>query len=233
MKSKYEATIQSIAAHMAESLGEKQYRHPKQVLYEAHKLSQAIGGLNAMNQRRSPTETDAAHFKKISAHAKSLGMAIAQAEHRIHNHQHEHSQELEARTKQRLGLSENTYAAELRSTLRAMGDKDRTITINSLIGSGDGAAIAAITNAPPVLTGITHELQSKYIEQFTSQQAPDLVDEQAALYDSMANAASIIGAAKRAASDFTDPERLQAIEDAERSAIEAEGQFRASFSGDA
>jgi hypothetical protein len=99
-------------------------------------------------------------------------------------------------------LTENGYAAELRSTLRAMSDKDRAITISSLIESGDGAAVAAITNAPSVLTGVTQELQGKYIEQFTSQQAPDLLDEQAALHDSMANAASIIGAAKRSATYF-------------------------------
>jgi len=111
MKSKYEATIQSISAYMTESLGEKQYRHPRLVLSEARILSQAIGGLNAMNQRRSPTETDAAHFKKISSHAKSLEIAVAQAERRIHSHQHSHSQDLESRTKQRLGLSENAANA--------------------------------------------------------------------------------------------------------------------------
>ena len=43
MKRKHEVTIQNIAAHMAESLGDKQYKHPRQVRYEAHKLSQAIG----------------------------------------------------------------------------------------------------------------------------------------------------------------------------------------------
>jgi hypothetical protein len=233
MKSKHEATIQTIAADMAERLGDKQYRHPRLVLSEARKLSQAIGGLNAMNQRRSPTETESAHFKKISAHAKSLEIAVAQAEQRIHQHQREHSQELEGRTNQRLGLSENAYAAELRSTLRAMNEKDRSITINELIASGDGAAVAAITKAPPVLTGVTPELQGKYIEQFTKQQAPDLLDEQEALIGAMANAASILGAAKRAANDYSDPARLQAIEEAERSALEAEGQFKASFSDNA
>ncbi len=231
-KTKYESTICTLAAEIAGKIGDKEYKHARLLLTEGHRLERAIGGLNQMRHSKNPTETEAKHFKKVSQGAKRLNMEIEGAQQRINSYQQQGAADIENRISKRLGLKEDNYASEVRSALRGMDDKTKAAKINELINNGDGAAVAAITKAPAVLTGISQDMQNKYLEVFTNRHAPDLVQERDVLMSTIADTATILGTARRAAGDFTDPVRMQSIENAEMSAMEAESKFNSSFAGE-
>lgn len=60
------------------------------------------------------------------------------------------------------GLVQNDYAAEIRSVFRGMNVEQQTQLWRDAIAAKDGSTVAALTEAPAALTGLTAEAQSRY-----------------------------------------------------------------------
>ena len=70
------------------------------------------------------------------------------------------------------GLIQGEYSAEIRSAFRGMTDKERTNTLNRALANGDSETIAAIGLSPAILSGVTEEAQTRYLDAVRQQRAP-------------------------------------------------------------
>lgn len=64
-------------------------------------------------------------------------------------------------------LKPNEFAQEIRSSFRLLSMPQKLQVLSDAINSGDGALMAALTlDVPPMLTGLTPEIQEQYRESF-------------------------------------------------------------------
>jgi len=77
------------------------------------------------------------------------------------------------------GLVQNGYASEIRSVFRGMNVEQQTQLWRDAIAAKDGPTVAALTEAPAALTGLTAEAQSRYRAAFveaTTTSADEWID---------------------------------------------------------
>jgi len=216
----------SINTRYSESVNTFNIRYKR----ETQRLNQAASALANMHENKNPLETSAAHFKKISIHAKRLENEIYNTENRLPDIQIGLANDIDKRINEKLNLSEDKYGEEFRETLRNMETKKRYSAIQKVIESGDSKCMAAIAKAPPILSGIDQEMHSRYIENYQTRYAPELINERNQFLETITDLSSMISSTKKLANAFLDPERLQNIEQDEQSAIEAESNFNQAFS---
>lgn len=227
--SKYHAIISEFTQLISDRSVVNGNKHAAAMLREAKRLENAVHSLADIYNRQSPTVTDAAHYKKVSLHAKRLDKEVKDAQERIMNLQVQAANDVEQRLTDRLNLVADQHGAELRAALRSMSNKERHNTIRQIMESGDGPSMAAITKAPAVLSGIPTDIQAKYSESYEKTHAADVFRERDQLFNTIADLATITGTAERAANGFLDPERLRSIEEGERVAGEAENAFQSAL----
>jgi hypothetical protein len=225
--SKYHGTVYQIAKR----INERTTDNPRstRLLREAQRIELAVKSLGDMAATKSPTETTAAHFKRVAHSSQRLRNETINAKDRIAVLQQEASQDIDQRIKERLNLIQGDYAGELRSTLRGMDQKERFATISEIMKQGDGQSMAAISQAPAVLSGLSDEISARYVEDYTKMYAADLVNERDALHETASDLAIITSTADKAADGFSNPSRLQSIETEEQAAAEAENSFKGVF----
>lgn len=229
ISTKYHSTIAHLNAGIKARHGSSLKPHTNHLMAEAARLEKAVKALGDVYARKSPLDTDAAHFKKVAHHARRLEKETADASNRIKNLQIASITRVQDSITERLNLNETPYAGELRQTLRGMDNKDRHSAIKQLMQQGDSASMAAILKAPAMLSGITEELQNRYIVSYEEAQAPDLVLERADLVETVADLHAMVNASGKAAESFLDPARIRDIEEGERLAGEAESSFTQAF----
>lgn len=78
---------------------------------------------------------------------------------------------------EKANLREGLHSAEIRQVFRAMSTTEKHQFIGDAIKAGDSAAIACLTNVPPVLVGLSAEQQEQYREAFLAKFSPDETDE--------------------------------------------------------
>ena len=198
---------------------------------EVRAIHEAVRGLDAIQKNRSQTETDGAHFLRVSKAAQQAKARFDASVNRLNETLQESARDLDGRIVQRLGLVENQYSAEIRATLRAMPDDKRNAYVREAIDRKDGAFVAAVVNAPSILTGVSDEMKGRYKELLTEKVAPELVAEQSEIFETFSAAMAAVTAAKRAASEVSDPALQISIEISQMRAEEAQRHFDATISG--
>lgn len=101
-------------------------------------------------------------------------------------------------------LIPNEFAGEIRSVFRAMAWPAQLQFMATATDRLDGAAVAAVLNAPPVLSGLTPEQVEQFREAYlnrTSKSSAPIADEMQSCVDTFFNSADALaapdGAAKR------------------------------------
>jgi len=93
----------------------------------------------------------------------------------------------------------------------------------------DGQGMAAISQAPAVLSGLTDEVSARFMDDYTRMYAADLVSERDALITTASDLSILTATADKAADGFSDPSRLRTIESEEQAAADAENAFKEVF----
>lgn len=213
----------NLTSRLAERLqGRDNNNHSVRILTLLERLERQAGALDKVRAARNPLDTEAAHARKVAKAAKRL-----QAESKkIHDQISEISvqgfaeigQLLEAQT----GLVQSEYAGELRATFRSMDDKQRTATLNAALANGDSETIAAIGLSPAILSGVTEEAQTRYLDAIRQMKAPDLIQESEDLNEALQTAGAASELAGILFNENYDSEKQSAIDAAEQAAAEAE-----------
>ncbi|MBT3844242.1 MAG: hypothetical protein HN944_03355 [Gammaproteobacteria bacterium] len=225
--SKYHGTVYQITQKISDRTSKN--TRSTHLLREAQRIEQAVKSLGDIAATKSPTETTAAHFKRVEKSSKRLRKETADAVDRIVALQGAAAQDIDNRINQRLNLTQNSYAGELRATLRGMDQKARLATVKDIMSREDGQGMAAISQAPAVLSGLTDEVSARFMDDYTRMYAADLVSERDALITTASDLSILTATADKAADGFSDPSRLRTIESEEQAAADAENAFKEVF----
>lgn len=117
------------------------------------------------------------------------------------------------------GLKPGPFAPEIRQRLHAMKPGERITAIQAMVTARDGQSLAAVLDAPGILTGLSPDELSKTREQYYQTACPDLVKARDVHRDLVEHIDAAIKTSLTAATVYGDPRKLRELE--EREAVSA------------
>lgn len=188
-------------------------------------LNTSIKSLIAMHANPDPTQTKAYNDKKLITAAAQLDKKRKEIFEKIQTEFQEGLQDLQMRIEDKVKLKPDAYAAEIRAAIRAMPQAERVAAMKQLALDNNGPALAAITEAPAILSGVTPLLQEQYRSYIYNAHAKEEIAEQTELQEAFQAAMSATDVAKMLADDLNNPTRLAEIEIGVKAAADADAAF--------
>lgn len=213
-----------VASRMTSGVGSTGHTHLREMQNVVERLGNASGTLGKLIDNKSPTETEDAHHKKVGAAAKAFGSAVANGQAQLNTIMQRGMRDIEERSRAKTGLKANEYAGEIRAAVRPMPIDAKLALFNDLAKQGRGADLAAVVDAPPLLTGVTPEMQQRAKDMLEATHAPAERAEREALLQGFSDAFDMTSALANMARGLGDPRKLAEIErgeEAARAALEA------------
>lgn len=196
----------------------------RQMRSEVESVRRQAEGLDSVNIKRRPVDTPAAHTMRVAKRARAFDKQVTASVQRASQAYRAAIRDVEGRITERVNLKPDAFASEIRTAFRALDDEARHELILTLIEENRGPELAAIVDAPSVLTGISDDRKRRYKEAAIQKHAAEELAEQELVNNAFNEMCAASRAATRLVRDFTDPGKLAAIEreDAEaRAADEA------------
>lgn len=205
--------------------------HARNIASTIQGLAVSAEALAKVYDSKSPTETEDAHHKKVVTAAKAFGGQAERVRDRLHEIVQAGMRDIEARSRAKTGLKANEYAGEIRAVIRNMPTDTKLALFNELAEEGRGAELAAVIDAPALLTGVTVEMQQRAKEVLETVHAKAETDERDKLSQVFAEAYDVVSMCANAARQLGDTERLADIEHGEAAAAAALDAFQVATRG--
>jgi hypothetical protein len=224
---KYSKPLAEIGSRMSKAAEKNAYARSLQI--HVNQMIRSVEGLENFSANKSPKDTDAGHTLKIAAQAKRLQTETARWEKVLNDNVRQGIDELDRAITEKSGLRENLHGAEIRAAFRGMSLKERSEALNSALKAGDGATIAAISEAPALLSGVTADIQTRYREGIMAALAPEETAAKAELFESFDAGLIALGLVNRSIASGYDPVKLREIEQAEAKSADASRSLESSY----
>lgn len=182
---------------------------------EVKRMASSVEALERLAVSRNPKDTEESHTVKVAAAAKRLASDAAKTNDRLHDTLKNSVITIEAKIREQAGMLPNQYATEIRQAFRSMTQQQRGEALQTALKNGDSATIAAIADAPEIVTGIQTEFRDRMVESLQRQKAPELYAELDDVYESFSTSLAALGTVDKAISSGFDPAKLAEIEAAE------------------
>jgi hypothetical protein len=195
------------------------------------RLADASEALFNLRLTRNPSETDAAHTKRVCLAADRFNKDITVTLNHIIKVSGDGHASIDGRINAKTKLNPDSYAGEVRAVYRGLASQtEKTKLIGEFIEQNRAAELAAIIKAPTSLTGMIEEHRQRYEAAFIAKHASEELAEKAALEDAFSDAMVSTRTAGELADAYADPVKLAAIVKAEAVAAEAVKAFDAKVS---
>jgi hypothetical protein len=202
------------------------HREHFEIIGVATDLVERWEALHVLRTTRDPTQTDAAHAKRVQLAVAKFAKDTEAALVRMNKSWANGFENIDARIRAKTKLNPDpAYASEIRHLYRSMSSSERVKLLSELIEGGRGPELAAIISAPKSLTGLPDQQRRQYEAAFISRHAPDEIREQEALQEVFDAALVIEREARGFAAAHSDPRRLEEITRAEAAAAAAQARF--------
>lgn len=223
---RYSKIIEQHVKRLTERANDK----PSPFLDEIRRIHRGVESLETLSANRDPMVTEEAHTARIARSADRLKNESEQAHSRLANTLASRLGELHNRIKEKTGLVvRDQYAAEIRQALRLLPEKERFEAFNQALKDGDGELIAAVSEAPSLLSGIPKDMATRQVEALEKMKAGDLVNQRDALNESYDEAVAALRSVDTAVKKGFDPAKLKEIREAEQRHAEAAQGFDRAF----
>ena len=223
---RYSKIIEQHVKRLTERANDK----PSPFLDEIRRIHRGVESLETLSANRDPMVTEEAHTARIPRSADRLKNESTRAHDRLSNALLSRLGELNNRIKEKSGLvCRAEYAAEIRHAMRLLPEKERFAAFNQALKDGDGELIAAVAEAPSMLSGIPKDMAARQAEALEKQKAGDLVEERQAINESYDEAVAALRSVNSAVDKGFDPARLKEIREAEQRHAEAAQGFDRAF----
>lgn len=205
--------VRALAA-VAERMTRNMPGHPVALSLQGviNRLSSGALALDNVNANRSPLETEGAHALKVAGLARKLDKEVTTSMNRLGEILREGVNDVQRRIDQKIDLMPDAFASEIRAAFRGLNGKERSKLINELVDGNRGPELAAIVNAPSVLTGTTDDQRARYMRAIVAKHAPAELDEMTGLQGVFDEGFVATDIAASVAKSFIDPSRLNQIE---------------------
>jgi len=205
--------MEAIVGRMLADLGEE-HDTGRRMKAEVVRLRMAAEALDRQNAKRNPLDTPAAHAMKVAKNARTFDREITNTLNRALKIWGEGYQKLQSRIAEKVNLTPDAFASEIRAAFRNMPPKQQSKLIADLVESNRGPELAAIVKAPSILTGISDSQRDSYEKMILARHAGAELDEIAKLEEAWGAVTTISKTAGEFAAELTDPNKLAAIESA-------------------
>jgi hypothetical protein len=193
------------------------------------KLAQALTGLEALRQSRSPLETREAHQTRTMRAAAKLSDQLSRLKSDAGQAYANSVVQAEARISEAARLVPSEFAAEIRQAFRQMTPGERTNALADIVKSGDGPTLAALRDSPKLLHGMDASILQRVIQQHAQAAAPAELAALQSAKDAMDVFSALATTAQRRAHECQDQRLLAEIEAADQAAREATATFEAAL----
>jgi hypothetical protein len=220
--------IAAMAGRIADRAGNS---HAAKLIYEEAKgVGTAAEGLSLLAAQRRPTETRAAHLKRVTAAAKLFLAKSDGARERAAKAGFAGKQDVQRRIDERVRLVPNEYATEVRAGFRMLDREGKLAALQRMVEENSGPELAAIVRVPPIAVGLNSAAeQAQWEKVITAKHAAAELDEMAAI-DAAWEAMAIIGRTSyELVKSLDDPLEMARIEQAEAEADAAVEAFNQSL----
>ena len=197
----------------------------RQIKAEADRLRRGAEALDNVRRNRSPLDTPEAHKLKVAKAARKYEAEIEAARTRAHEIYGRGIMEVDRRIVEKVDLKPTAFAQEIRTAFRELDSQAKTKLINQMVEENRGPELAAIVDAPSVLTGISDQQRSMYRQDIISKHAAAELDEQEKLGDVFNASLDAAKAARNLVKRLADPGELASIIHADGVANEARTAF--------
>lgn len=198
---------------MLEGLGEE-HATGRRMKAELTRLRLAAEALDRQNATRSPLDTPAAHAMKVAKNARTFAQEASNTLNRAGKIWADGYLETQKRIDQKVNLTPDAFAGEIRATFRTLPPKQQAKLIEELVNSNRGPELAAIVKAPSILTGISDSQRKTYEDMILARHAGEEVAELAQLDEVFQAVSTATRAAGEFAAELSDPAKLAPIESA-------------------
>jgi len=195
-----------------------------------HELQNLAGQLEALENlaaNKSPKDTEEAHLLKLEHAGDKLLKRQRELSARIQTRTTEAVRAIAEKMDAELGMYSSPYAHEIRSALRTMPLEQQQAAIKHAIDNKDGQFFRAISEAPPMLSGLTSTTVDNSMLAFKKKHAPELVRESEQVMEALNTSLSALDIPRRAVREGIDPAKLIEIKEAEARAEQAQVAFDA------
>jgi hypothetical protein len=178
-------------------------------------IARLRGGAEALANvagNRSPLDTEGAHALKVGKMARKFDSEVTVSMNRAIDFMRSGTQDVQRRIQEKVNLTPDAFAAEIRAAFRTLDAKGKANLINALVKENRGPELAAIVKAPSVLTGISDQQRASYEQMIVATHAAEEMDELAKLTDVFDTTLAAQNTAGNFARNLTDPHNLAAIE---------------------
>lgn len=217
------AGIEHIVDRLTKSIGEN--AAGQRILGEANRIRNGAIALDNAYMSRSPTETAAAHTKRIGQMARKFDQETTASLNRAIAAHQAGLQDAQRRIDDKVNLKPHPYAEGICARFWNLSHKARMELLDQLIAENRGDELAAITRAPRSLTGLAKEHQQAFELAIISKHAAAELAEQQALNEAMQSFTAVSRAQSSFTKSLTDPAELERIERSEAAASEAGAAF--------
>ncbi|SHK89325.1 hypothetical protein SAMN05216369_3515 [Marinobacter antarcticus] len=224
---KYSAPLKEIGSRMAKAA--EKSSHARSLQIHVNQMVRSVEGLENFSANKSPKDTDAGHTLKIAAQAKRLQTETQRWEKSLNDNARRGINELDMAITEKAGLRETLHGAEIRAAFRGMSFKERGEALNAALKAGDGATIAAISEAPALLSGVTSDMQTRYREGLQEAMAPEETAAKADLFEAFDAGLVALGIVRKSIDSGYDPVQLREIEESEAQSAEAYRALESSY----
>lgn len=215
--------IELIASRLTESMPDHDV--PRKVQADMNGLRLKAEALDRVARTRSPLDTPAAHAMKVAKMARTFQAEANSVMNRAAKTLAHGVQDAYRRIEERVNLTPDAFAAEIRQAVRALPTQERTALVERFIHENRGPELAAILKAPLVLTGLSEAERAAYEKSLFETHAQAELAEVETLEGLWSSVTTVMRAADDMAREFTDPETIATIEADAAAAKEAEAAF--------
>lgn len=200
------------------------------------RVADRLEKLQTMAVVRAPLDADAVHKRKLTKGVETLQAYIDEREKLngeiVGQKLHAIDQDIGGK----VNLAPNEFASEIRSRFLSLNADKRYKLIDELIEANDGPSLAAVLTAPAMLTGLTQQQQTDFIQALYRRQAPAAMVARGSILACAQAAGTAMGAARIAVHEFAaeqcladldSPQRVAEFQAAQRAADEAAAAFGA------
>lgn len=130
--------------------------------------------MTAAVKQRDPELTEDGHFLQMRDLAFKTATRAGAANDRANESALVEIEVARSALQTQLGLTEDHRASEIRTYFRSLSDQARTKLLQGAVESGDAKTVAAITEAPNYLTGLSGETVAGFKAQYERKHGGDL-----------------------------------------------------------
>lgn len=152
--------------------------HPcVKILSMIQHMEQRAAALDKVRLSRHPLDTEAAHVRKVAKAAQKMRNESTEIRSRINIVYSQAAAEIVDAIDKQAGLVEGKYDAEIRAAFLKMSDTKRSETLTKALKEGNSEIIAAVCNAPSILSGVDEVLKANMLDGIRKLKSADLLED--------------------------------------------------------